>query len=79
MKQIPLEELQRPKKQLFMEELLRQKKSYIAEVGLREYECLWDLVTGSPPYVKTWKELKEYLGTLTPQAQQLMDVDAGFL
>ena len=65
------------KKQLFMEELFRQKKSYIAEVGLREYENLYWLVMGSPPYVNTWRELKGYLGELTAEGQKLMDENAG--
>ena len=52
-----------------MEEVLRQKKAYIAEVGLREYQALFDLVTSG--YIKDWKTLKEHLGELTPEAQAL--------
>jgi len=56
-----------------MEEVLRQKKAYIAEVGLREYQALFDLVTSG--YIKDWKTLKEHLGELTPEAQALSQLN----
>lgn len=58
-----------------MEEVLRQKKAYIAEVGLREYQALFDLVTSG--YIKDWKTLKEHLGELTPQAESLSRLNWG--
>lgn len=54
-----------------MEEVMRQKKAYIAEVGLREYQALFDLVTSG--YIKDWKTLKEHLGELTPEAEVLQE------
>lgn len=56
-----------------MEEVLRQKKAYIAEVGLREYQALFDLVTSG--YIKDWKTLKEHLGELTPEAEALSQLN----
>ena len=67
------------RKQLFMEEVLRQKKSYVAEVGLREYQCLWDLVTCSPSPIKEWKDLLAYLGEFTNEGKRLADENAGMI
>jgi hypothetical protein len=58
-----------------LEEVLRQKKVYIAEVGLREYEALFDLV--STGYIKDWKTLKEHLGELSPHAESLSRLNWG--
>ena len=54
-----------------LEEVMRQKKAYVAEVGLREYQALFDLVASG--YIKDWKTLKEHLGELTPEAKVLQE------
>lgn len=58
-----------------MEEVLRQKKAYIAEVGLREYQALFDLVSSG--YIKDWKTLKEHLGEFTLEAESLSRLNWG--